>query len=202
MISMRITNIVKVACIVFSFTTALTCVAQNADYKIIYENDTVIKTRVGGFSLDSRPVRRIIYEYTSRDADGKPATISGVMMIPSNIIDGTPCDGIMLFNRATLGSPDDCPSTGNQELINGLIANPLKPNYILVMSDFIGYGSSSEYPSFYHSGDVNARNSLWSTRIRGLPLPRPLQEAVLPTMPWLIRNMWRRIGARTARMWS
>jgi hypothetical protein len=29
-----------------------------------------------------------------------------------------------------------------------------------VMSDFIGYGSSSEYPSFYHSGDVNARNSL------------------------------------------
>ena len=212
MISMRITNIVKVACIVFSFTTALTCVAQNADYKIIYENDTVIKTRVGGFSLDSRPVRRIIYEYTSRDADGKPATISGVMMIPSNI---------------------------NQELINGLIANPLKPNYILVMSDFIGYGSSSEYPSFYHSGDVNARNSLdgllaarqilddqqlpqgkylfhkvalsrsmwpncatWSTRIRGLPLPRPLQEAVLPTMPWPIRNMWRRIGARTARMWS
>lgn len=160
MISMRITNIVKVACIVFSFTTALTCVAQNADYKIIYENDTVIKTRVGGFSLDSRPVRRIIYEYTSKDADGKPATISGVMMIPSNIIDGTPCDGIMLFNRATLGSPDDCPSTGNQELINGLIANPLKPNYILVMSDFIGYGSSSEYPSFYHSGDVNARNSL------------------------------------------
>ena len=82
------------------------------------------------------------------------------MMIPSNIIDGTPCDGIMLFNRATLGSPDDCPSTGNQELINGLIANPLKPNYILVMSDFIGYGSSSEYPSFYHSGEVNARNSL------------------------------------------
>ena len=47
MISMRFTNIIKVACIVFSFTTALTCVAQNADYKIIYENDTVIKTRVG-----------------------------------------------------------------------------------------------------------------------------------------------------------
>jgi pimeloyl-ACP methyl ester carboxylesterase len=66
----------------------------------------------------------------------------------------------MLFNRATLGSPDDCPSSGNQELINGLIANPLNPNYILVMSDFIGYGSSSQYPSFYHSGDVNARNSL------------------------------------------
>jgi hypothetical protein len=81
-------------------------------------------------------------------------------MVPSNIIDGTPCDGIMLFNRATLGSPDDCPSSGDQELFNGLIANPLTPNYILVMSDFIGYGSSIDHPSFYHSGDVNARNSL------------------------------------------
>ena len=28
------------------------------------------------------------------------------------------------------------------------------------MSDFIGYGSSSQYPMFYQSGDVNARNSL------------------------------------------
>ena len=140
--------------------SVLTSAAQNATYKIIYERDTVIKTRVGGFSLSSRPVRRIIYEYPSKDVDGKPVTISGVMMIPSNIIDGTPCDGIMLFNRATLGSPEDCPTTGNQELINGLIANPLSPNYILVMSDFIGYGSSIDHPSFYHSGDVNARNSL------------------------------------------
>ena len=140
--------------------SVLTSVAQDATYNIIYERDTVIKTRVGDFSLASRSVRRIIYEYTSKDVDGNPANISGVIMIPSNIVDGTPCDGIMLFNRATLGSPDDCPSSGNQELINGLIANPLSPNYILVMSDFIGYGSSSEYPSFYHSGDVNARNSL------------------------------------------
>lgn len=150
----------KIILFVLFVVSVLSSAAQDAAYKIIYERDTVIKTRVGSFSLSSRPVRRIIYEYTSKDADGKPATVSGVMMIPSNIIDGTPCDGIMLFNRATLGSPDDCPSTGNQELINGLIANPLQPNYILVMSDFIGYGSSSQYPMFYHSGDVNARNSL------------------------------------------
>lgn len=150
----------KIILFVVFVVSVLSSSAQDASYKIIYDRDTVIKTRVGSFSLSSRSVRRIIYEYTSKDADGKPATISGVMMIPSNIIDGTPCDGIMLFNRATLGSPDDCPSMGNQELINGLIANPLSPNYILVMSDFIGYGSSSQYPMFYHSGDVNARNSL------------------------------------------
>ena len=139
----------------------LTAAAQSADYKIILESDTTVKTRAGGVTLSTRAVRRYVYEYPSKDADGKPVTISGVIMIPSNIVDGSaPCDGILLFNRATLGSPDDAPSTGNSELINGLIVNPLKPNYILIMSDFIGYGSSIEKPSFYHSGDVNARNSL------------------------------------------
>ena len=139
----------------------LTAAAQSVDYKIILENDTTVKTRAGGVTLSTRAVRRYVYEYPSKDADGKPVTISGVIMIPSNIVDrSAPCDGIMLFNRATLGSPDDAPSTGNSELINGLIANPLKPNYILIMSDFIGYGSSIDKPSFYHSGDVNARNSL------------------------------------------
>ena len=154
--TMRKINMILLALL----ASVLANAAENVSYKIIYDRDTVVKTRVEGLSLSSRSVRRIIYEYPSKDADGKPATISGVMMIPSNIIEGTPCDGIMLFNRATLSSPENCPSTGNQELINGLIANPLKPNYILVMSDFIGYGSSSQYPMFYQSGDVNARNSL------------------------------------------
>ena len=192
--------------------------ADTQPYKIIYDRDTVVKMRVEGFSLGSRAVRRIIYEYPSKDADGKPATISGVIMIPQNIIEGTPCDGIMLFNRATLGSPEDCPSTGNHELLNGLLANPLKPNYILVMSDFIGYGSSSQYPMFYLSGDVNARNSLdgllaarkiledeqlpqgkylfnlgfcatWSIRTKALPSPRPLPAEDLPTLAWPIESM-------------
>ena len=154
--TMRKINMILLALL----ASVLANAAENVSYKIIYDRDTVVKTRVEGLSLSSRSVRRIIYEYPSKDADGKPATISGVMMIPSNIIEGTPCDGIMLFNRATLSSPENCPSTGSQELINGLIANPLKPNYILVMSDFIGYGSSSQYPMFYQSGDVNARNSL------------------------------------------
>ena len=141
--------------------SVLTSAAQEATYKIIAKADTTIKTKTGGVTLYSRDVRRYVYEYPSKDADGKPATISGVIIIPAEIADGTaPCDGIMLLNRATLSSIDDAPSTGNAQLLNGLIANPLKPNYILVMSDFIGYGSSKDYPSFYHSGDVNARNSL------------------------------------------
>lgn len=143
-------------------STVLTIVAADTvEYRIVTERDTTVVTRAGGIALDSRKVRHYVYEYTSKDADGKPAIISGVIMIPSDVVDGsTPCDGIMLYNRATLSSPADAPSTGRTELLNGLIANPLRPNYILVMSDFIGYGSSSGYPMFYHSGDVNARNSL------------------------------------------
>jgi hypothetical protein len=141
--------------------SVLSSAAQEATYKIIAKADTTIKTKTGGVTLYSRDVRRYVYEYPSKDADGTPATISGVIIIPAEIADGTaPCDGIMLLTRATLSSIDDAPSTGNAQLLNGLIANPLKPNYILVMSDFIGYGSSKDYPSFYHSGDVNARNSL------------------------------------------
>ena len=154
---MKKTTIILLALI----ASVLSSAAQEATYKIIAKADTTIKTKTGGVTLYSRDVRRYVYEYPSKDADGKPATISGVIIIPAEIADGTaPCDGIMLLNRATLSSIDDAPSTGNAQLLNGLIANPLKPNYILVMSDFIGYGSSKDYPSFYHSGDVNARNSL------------------------------------------
>ena len=109
--------------------------AQESDYTIVSKRDTTVKTRIGGVTLSSREVRHYVYEYQSKDADGKPATISGVIMIPSDIVAGsTPCDGIMLYNRATLSSPDLCPSKGESELLNGLIANPLRPNYILVMS--------------------------------------------------------------------
>lgn len=142
-------------------TAIQTATAQEYSYNIVSEADTVIKTKVGDVVLDSRNVRRFVYEYESKDADGKPATISGVIMIPQNILDGVdPCDGVMLFNRATLGNPGEAPSVMGDGLLHGLLANPLKPNYILVMSDFIGYGSASQYPMFYHSGDVNARNSL------------------------------------------
>ncbi|MBR3029375.1 MAG: hypothetical protein IKH58_14670 [Bacteroidales bacterium] len=143
------------------FTAIQTATAQEYTYNIISESDTVVKTAIDGFVIDSRRVRRFVYEYESKDADGKPATISGIILIPSNIIDGEdPCDGVMLFNRATLSGPDQAPSVGDDGITNALVANPLNPNYIVVASDFIGYGSAIEYPMFYHSGDVNARNSL------------------------------------------
>ncbi len=142
-------------------TAAIQTANAQYSYNIVSEADTTIKTVVEGITIDSRDVRRFVYEYESKDADGKPATLSGIILIPSNIIDGEdPCDGVMLFNRATLSKPEAAPSIADDGIANALIANPLNPNYILVASDFIGYGSASEYPMFYHSGDVNARNSL------------------------------------------
>lgn len=135
--------------------------AQDAAYKILHQTDTIVKARIEGVTLGSRDVRYYIYEYPSTDPDGQPVTISGIIMAPSAIADGsTPCDGIIMFNHHTIGSPQDAPSQGELDVPSGLLANPLSPNYIIVMSDYIGYGSSIDHQTAYLCGDTNARNSL------------------------------------------
>lgn len=140
-----------------------TSFAQGVDYKILSERDTTIKAKIGSVSLGSREVRHIIYEYPSTDADGKTVTISGVIIIPMDVVNGSvPCDGIILYNHPTIGSPDDAPTLGGEGLmpVNIAIASPLKPNFIFVVSDYIGYGSSIDSNVSYISGDTNSRNAL------------------------------------------
>lgn len=142
---------------------AISSAADNA-YKILHECDTTVKAQLGGsFSFGSRQVKHFVYEYPSTDADGKAVTISGVIMIPADIADGSvPCDGVVMFNHPTIGSPKDAPSLGGAgvEPISAILSNPLKPNYIFVESDYIGYGSSIDHNVSYISGDTNGRNSL------------------------------------------
>ena len=143
--------------------TTISSAADNA-YKILHECDTTVKAQLGGsFSFGSRQVKHFVYEYPSTDADGKAVTISGVIMIPADIADGSvPCDGVVMFNHPTIGSPKDAPSLGGAgvEPISAILSNPLKPNYIFVESDYIGYGSSIDHNVSYISGDTNGRNSL------------------------------------------
>ena len=138
----------------------LSATAQNA-YKILSECDTTVKAKIEKVTLGSRDVRHFVYEYPSTDGDGQPVTISGIVMVPADIANGTtPCDGIILFNHHTIGSPDQAPSQGELDVPSGILANPLKPNYIIVMSDYIGYGSSIDHQIAYLCGDTNARNCL------------------------------------------
>ena len=153
--------------VVFIFVALVAIVLSSsaqATYNILSEHDTTVKAKLGGdFSFGSRDVRHIIYEYPSTDADGKAVTISGVIMIPSDILDGTvPCDGIILYNHYTLGSPNEALSVGGKglEAVSAMLSNPLKPNYIVVASDYIGYGSSIDHDVSYICGDTNGRNSL------------------------------------------
>ena len=144
--------------------SVLTSAAQDTSYRILSESDYTAKAKLGGnFSFGSRQVKLVVYEYPSTDVDGKAVTISGVIMIPSNILDGSvPCDGVVMYNHYTVGSPDDVPSKCGKGLndISALVANPLRPNYIIVACDYIGYGSSADHMVSYISGDTNSRNAL------------------------------------------
>ena len=141
-------------------SASLNALAQNA-YKILSECDTTVKAKIESVTLGSRDVRHFVYEYPSKDGDGQPVTISGIIMIPADIANGTtPCDGIILFNHHTIGGPEQAPSQGELDVPSGILANPLKPNYIIVMSDYIGYGSSIDHQIAYLCGDTNARNCL------------------------------------------
>ncbi len=151
---------------IFTLLTAMTAVvsASAADeyaYNILHEVDTVVKAKLSGISLGSREIKHIVYEFPSKDTDKQPVTISSVVMIPKEIAEGkVPCDGIIMYNHHTVGNADEVPSKGGLEAQSALLANPLKPNYIIVSCDYIGYGSSADHPIAYLCGDTNARNSL------------------------------------------
>ena len=142
-----------------AMTTAAS--AQNAEYKILAERDTTIKAEYSGITLGTRDIHYILYEYPSKDPQGKTVTISGVVWVPKDVYDGTdPCDGVLLYNHYAHATSAATPSVAGELMANGIMASPLKPNYILVMSDYVGFGSSADRPQAFLCGDVNARNSL------------------------------------------
>lgn len=151
----------RISILLACIALALNATAQGVNYRILHETDTTLKANLGGVILGSRDARYFRYEYPSKDSDGKAVTISGVILVPSDILNGsTPCDGVILYNHPTIGDPTEAPSQGGLTGPDAMLANPLRPNYILVMSDYIGYGSSIDHPICYLAGDTNARNSL------------------------------------------
>lgn len=153
--------------ILFTLTAFLSSLlsvqAEEAAYAVLSEKTETVKAKLEGVTLGSREVKRIAYEYPSTDVEGRAVKASGAIVIPANVLNGSaPCDGIIMYNHQTLDRPAHVPSQGGPGLnpINIALACPLKPNYIFVAADYLGYGSSIDSAISYICGDTNSRNAL------------------------------------------
>ena len=83
------------------------------------------------------------------------------MFIPDDIWNAeVNSEGVILFNHFTTSSNSMLPSQGMGFLEAWFLANPLMPNYIIVESDFYGWGATVRFPQAYQQGDVNGRASI------------------------------------------
>lgn len=98
----------------------------------------------------------INFTYGSVDPKGNPATLSGVIYVPTKAItDKRTTKGIVLANHATIASDAECPS---RALANeGCFA---WRNFAVVLSDYYGFGESAAYPQAYLNPECTARGNL------------------------------------------
>ena len=142
-------------------TSAANAQTATSDYEVIYEADTVWNFGYNGVNLYSRKMHRIDISYLSKDHEGNDITLSGYVAIPYDIYNGSqPCDGILLYNHYTQMNIDNAPTNGYSIGEDFVIANPLSPNYIVVSSDFQGFGVSKDMPQAYCFGDFNGQASI------------------------------------------
>ena len=138
-------------------------IAQNAssDYRVIHEVDTIWHFEYEGLDLFQRDMHRIDIGYPSKDLAGDDVELSGFVCIPADVYSGEqPCDGIVLYNHYTTFSSTDAPTAGYAVGIDYVMANPLKPNYIVVCSDFLGFGLTADRPQVFCFNDINGQASI------------------------------------------
>lgn len=159
---LRSTNILLL--IVLMTVVSLTKVTAQESYddvRVINEIDTVWNFGIQGINLYSRPVHRIDIAYPSTDPEGNPIELSGYVAIPADLYSGEqPVDGILLYNHYTQLTPDGAPTRGYATGEDYVIANPLRPNYIVVTSDFYGFGITEGADQYYCYGTVNGQASI------------------------------------------
>lgn len=108
-----------------------------------------------------RAIMKVNYVYPSTDPSGQPITLSGTMLIPEDIWTGEhKSEGLLMVNHYTKFHRNEAPTLQNGEIENLLLANPLYPRYIIVESDFYGFGATVRFPQAFMQGMVNARASL------------------------------------------
>lgn len=108
-----------------------------------------------------RAIMKVNYVYPSTDPSGQPITLSGTLLIPEDIWTGEhKSEGLLMVNHYTKFHRNEAPTLQNGEIENLLLANPLYPRYIIVESDFYGFGATVRFPQAFMQGMVNARASL------------------------------------------
>ena len=113
----------------------------------------------------SRDATYVNFVYPSVDPQGNPISLSGAIVVPQDIYNGeVKADGILLVNHYTISHKDEIPTRGYNYTESMLIANPLRPNYIIIESDFYGFGATERFPQAYIFGTANGRASLDALR--------------------------------------
>lgn len=136
---------------------------QQDGVEIIHECDTTWHFGYKGVNLYSRDMHRIDIAYPSVDAKGNAIRLSGSIVIPGNVYDGSsPVDGVLLYNRYTQMQAECCPTSGFAQGEFVFMCTPLQPNWILVESDFYGFGITSDHiiDQYYVYGDANGHASI------------------------------------------
>ena len=139
-------------------------IGDDAAISDIYPDNLSFNIDADGVPVDLNSERSIVkvnYVYPSTDPFGEAITLSGTMLIPDEIWNGeAKSEGILMVNHYTKFHRDEAPTISNGELENMLLANPLKPNYIIVESDFYGFGATVRFQQAFLQGLANARASL------------------------------------------
>ena len=134
---------------------------SQSDYRVIHEIDTVWHFAYEGLELARRDMHRIDIGYPSKDLAGDDVELSGMVCIPADVYSGEqPCDGIILYNHYTAMSKADAPTAGYATGIDYVMANPLKPNYIVVCSDYLGFGLTADRQQAFCFNDINGQASI------------------------------------------
>lgn len=142
--------------------SAATVMAQpDKGTSIIQEKDTVWGFGANGIYLYKRQMHRIDIAYQTTDPNGNPCRMSGVIIIPKDVWDGEQiCDGMVLYNHYAQMAKKDAPSRGYATGEDMVLANPLNPNYIMVIPDFYGFGLTEDQDQWFCFGDANGHASI------------------------------------------
>jgi hypothetical protein len=139
-------------------------IGDEATITAVYPDTLSFIIDVDGIPVDlhtNRNITKVNYVYPSTDPFGNSITLSGTMLIPEEIWSGqVKSEGILMVNHYTKFHRDEAPTISNGEIENMLLANPLYPNYIIVESDFYGFGATVRFPQAFMQGLNNARASL------------------------------------------